>query len=176
MHTSEYGLQLVEMHGNGTNWGLGAARHAKFIREYFKTQIRQNKLETVLDWGCGKGLLGEALEGLKVTNYDPGVPEFSTVPEGTFDLVVATHVLEHIEPELLDSTLHELDRLMRRYGFFEVPHQPAIQWLPDGRNAHLTVQDHHWWKKKLRAIWGSQLTMLWSPERRNTRYVVNKDV
>ncbi len=71
-----------------------------------------------MDFGCGKGLQykqcikgpnrtdGPTLEeywGIKVTKYDPAVPEFAKEPEGKFDLVICSHVLGTVPIKDLDD-------------------------------------------------------------------------
>jgi hypothetical protein len=57
-------------------------------------------------------------------------------------------VLEHIEPELLDNVLDDLQRVVEYFGFFTVHTGPAVKVLSDGRNAHLTQEDYTWWMPK----------------------------
>lgn len=38
---------------------------------------------------------------------------------------------------------------MRNTGFFTISTVPAIKKLPDGRNAHLIVEDYRWWLPKI---------------------------
>lgn len=78
----------------------------KFLRPHaneIKNIIERLGIKSILDYGCGKGKQylwanddGETLEelwGVKVTKYDPAVPEFEADPQGKFDLVICTHVL-----------------------------------------------------------------------------------
>ena len=76
---------------------------------------------SVLDYGAGQGTLSAALRdlGYRVTEYEPGIPEKAEIPEGPFDAVVTTDVLEHVEPECIDDVLDYLHRVAR-YGMFAV--------------------------------------------------------
>jgi hypothetical protein len=67
--------------------------------------------------------------------------------------VVCTDVLEHVEPEYLDSVLDELQRVTRNVGFFVVHTGAAMNHLPDGRNAHLIQQPPEWWLPKIIQRW-----------------------
>jgi hypothetical protein len=60
-------------------------------------------------------------------------------------------VLEHIEPELLDTVLDDLQRVTMGLGIFTVHTGPAVKVLPDGRNAHLIQQPAQWWLPKFLA-------------------------
>lgn len=102
----------------------------------------------LLDYGCGKQALKDALgivEGY--VPYDPAIPGIDAPPVPT-DLVVCTDVLEHVEPEMLDAVLDDLQRVTR-IGFFAVHTGAALNHLPDGRNAHLIQEPARWWLPKI---------------------------
>jgi len=106
--------------------------------------------KTVLDYGCGKGFLGEILGHPDwLREYDPAIPGKETAPLTVSDLVVCTDVLEHIEPDLLDSVLEHINQCARSLVFIVISVIPATKNLPDGRNAHVSLHDADWWKKKL---------------------------
>ena len=73
----------------------------KFLKRYaadIGTIVKERGCYTILDLGCGKASIYkerdlEAEWGVKVTKYDPAVPEFAEEPQGKFDLVICTHVL-----------------------------------------------------------------------------------
>jgi hypothetical protein len=99
---------------------------------------------TILDYGCGKQTLQLALPNLKITGYDPAIPELSALPE-SHDLVVCTDVLEHIEPAYLRNVLNDLVRVVNTVGLVVVSTRPAEKVLDDGRNAHLIQQSPADW-------------------------------
>jgi hypothetical protein len=105
---------------------------------------------TVLDYGCGKCTLKQALDDLGLPlrgdwyNYDPCIAEHAKEPPAC-DLVVCTDVLEHIEPELLEDVLRDLQAKTRKAAFFVIHIGPAKKVLPDGRNAHLIQEHPIWW-------------------------------
>lgn len=91
-------------------------------RHLIKDIIDEFGIETILDYGCGKGKqyyenndeLGQSLEqywGIVTTKYDPGVRKFSKEPRGKFDLVICVQVLGSIPR---DDIPWVVDRL---YGF-----------------------------------------------------------
>lgn len=168
MLTDDYKRLLQATHATSTTWGSGGHRHLQAIIE-----LIDDETKTALDYGCGRATLSAVLSPiLNVTNYDPGIAQHATKPEGRFDLVVCTHVLEHVEPQQLQATLEEIDNYMIRYGFFEVPHVKANQLLADGRNAHLTIEDRMWWLGTLQLVW-PQATMT-VVKHTTTRYEVRK--
>lgn len=118
-----------------------------------------NKFEVtdLLDYGAGKMRLWTALmEQGKVRRefayraYEPADPKHCATPEPA-DMVACIDVLEHVEPECLESVLDDLQRLTKRVGLFTVHTEPAKKTLPDGRNAHLTQRGMIWWLPKFLA-------------------------
>jgi hypothetical protein len=111
---------------------------------------------SVLDYGCGQGTLMKKLRTLvpssvRLSEYDPAVDGKQMLPSFA-DLVVSTDVLEHIEPERLETVLKHLDMLARKAIFVVVATRPSNKTLPDGRNAHLIVESGDWWAAKFRSM------------------------
>jgi len=107
---------------------------------------------TLLDYGCGSETLEMLLPpitGLEAKLYDPCIPELSTPPEPA-DIVVCTDVLEHVEPECLENVLDDLKRLTKKVAFLSISTRRANKSYPDGQNCHLIVEDHDWWRPKLK--------------------------
>lgn len=100
----------------------------------------------ILDYGCGKSTLSNNLP-FAIQQYDPSIKKYSSRPVAA-DIVVCTDVLEHIEPEHLDSVLDDLKSLTRKVAFFTVATRPAKKTLADGRNAHLLQHGVDWWLPK----------------------------
>ena len=154
--SDEYRALMIKTHEMYPQWGNGGKRHYNPLVDL----IRANKFETVLDFGCGVGLIGNTLLAQKVLKpeqlqmYDPGMPQYSAPPRPA-DLVICTDVLEHVEPEHLDGTLTFLRFLAGKMAYFNIGVTPAAKILPDGRNAHLIVQPPVWWEEKLSQHWSS---------------------
>lgn len=129
-----------------------------FYEDSIRQVIEDFNIKSVLDYGCGKGRLKAALGDI-VREYDPAIPGKDAPPERA-DLVVCTDVLEHIEPERLDSVLEHI-RQLGAFAYFVIATRPADKNLPDGRNAHLIVKDADWWKETLSSrfdiqVWNDQ--------------------
>lgn len=77
-------------------------------------------------------------------------PEWAAQPAPA-QFVACIDVLEHIEPELLENVLDDLQRVTANTGVFSVHTGPARKLLPDGRNAHLIQQPASWWLPKFMA-------------------------
>ena len=110
--------------------------------------------KSVLDYGAGKGHLGEYLftHGFvgDYRPYDPAIPIWAEAPQPS-ELVACCDVLEHIEPECLKAVLQDLQRVTLRAGVFMINLREAKKTLPDGRNAHLIVKPAEWWRERIAA-------------------------
>jgi hypothetical protein len=122
--------------------------------------------ERILDYGSGKGYqylaerLHERWGGPLPHCWDPGVRQLRTQPEiYSFDAIICTDVMEHIEEAHVDRTLDHVFSFLRKppsqrrmFAFFAIACRPAKKkTLSDGRNVHLTVKPPEWWRVKLSA-------------------------
>lgn len=136
--------------------------HVETIREL----VRETGAKHLLDYGCGKAgiyklesvtlksgaRIGPVLDywgAESIALYDPGVAEYSTLPEGTFDGVVSTDVLEHIPEEDIPWVLEEIFALAEKFVFANIASYPATKTLPNGWNAHVTVRPPGWWAERI---------------------------
>jgi hypothetical protein len=113
--------------------------------------IHHHQIHDVLDYGAGQQTLKNALKDrfdIRIKCYDPAIPELATQPS-LAELLTCTDVLEHIEPENIDSVLNHICSIASRYAFLVIPTGPAAKTLPDGRNAHLIQKPVSWWLPKL---------------------------
>ena len=143
--SNEYKVLNSKLHESRPDYGTSSAKWVRVIKDI----CLKAKSVDVLDYGCGKSLLKSGLGGAyEVSEYDPAIPGKETAPE-PHDVVVCTDVMEHIEPDCLDSVLDDLKRLTKKYLFLTVATRPAKKFLEDGRNAHLIQKDMDWWRPKL---------------------------
>lgn len=139
-----YRSVLTETHMSyGMRWGGAGKSHAETVLEF----AQQLQAFDVLDYGCGRGTLREAIP-LPVKEYDPGIPGKDKLPEPA-DLVVCTDVMEHVEPDKIDNVLKHLRTLTRKGIFLVIALTPAKLTLSDGRNAHISLHPANWWVEKL---------------------------
>jgi hypothetical protein len=116
----------------------------------------QLEATSILDYGCGQGGLGRALESscrkrcIRLAEYDPAIEGKDGRPSFA-DIVTCTDVLEHIEPANLEAVLTHLYTLARRAMFTVVALDPANKTLKDGTNAHLIQQPPDWWRERTTA-------------------------
>ncbi len=140
--TPAYRKQLNTIH-EGQRWGADGHKHVAAVRAF------ANMIEpaTILDYGCGKGTLAPAMPERRIQMYDPGIPGREGSPKPV-DMIVCTDVLEHVEPERLDSVLAHISVLASKAAYVVVATRPANLILPDGRNAHLVLRPFAWWAER----------------------------
>ena len=128
-------------------YGTTSVKNLRFIRP----EIQLLKPSLVLDYGCGQSKLIDMLElGYPATlvRYDPAIPAIAQKPSDTFDLLINVDVLEHIEDSDLDAVIAEM-RSLCRDALIIIDTKPAKKLLSDGRNAHVTIRSHDWWRERL---------------------------
>ena len=147
LYSKKYLNNLKKLHETRDSFGSKASELNKI-----KYIISTYDVKSILDYGCGKGKLIKTIKSLYPniisTGYDPGNQEFSNKPT-QHELVSCVDVLEHVEPNLLDNVIKHLDSLSEKFLYLEISCFPAKTLLPDGKNAHLTIQSPEWWKSKL---------------------------
>ena len=104
---------------------------------HIKDLVLDTKAETLLDYGCGKGLQYTKWKhhedlGIMPALYDPAVPEYENLPDGPFHGVFSTDVLEHIPEHQIPKTIEEITRRAERFVFVAICNSPAIAILPNG--------------------------------------------
>lgn len=142
--TPEYAELNRKLHETRPDYGQMGHKHQESVRGI--AQVFQ--VRSILDYGCGKQTLLEALRLPYARGYDPCVVGLDLPPQPA-DFVICTDVLEHIEPDCIDDVLNHIRSLTRRVFFTAISLRPAKKTLPDGRNTHLLVQPAKWWLLKL---------------------------
>jgi hypothetical protein len=141
--TEEYRKMQQELHKN-PDYGTASVGYAPLVAEV----IRAHSAHELLDYGAGKGRLGQTLRqqnvSITIHHYDPAIPEWSAPPRPCH-LVACIDVLEHIEPDYLVNVLDDLKRVTAGIGVFTVHTGLAVKVLADGRNAHLIQKPASWW-------------------------------
>jgi hypothetical protein len=144
---AKYG-NFYREHHRSTPYGRSGRNRINIIAARLHPEVHT----TVLDWGAGSQFMARALEdedrGFEITSYDAYVDGIDTPPEGTFDVVITTDVLEHIPYEEIDEVLDEIIGYTGTRGIHYIPSFPAQLVLPDGTNAHIIQENAEWWKDK----------------------------
>ena len=136
-----------------------AAKH-QFKEKLPKYNLVQDFLKdespnSLIDFGCAHGAMISRIKNdfsniLIVDGYDPGVKEYESFPSRQYDCLVCNDVIEHIEPEYLDSTLIAMSKLFTKSAWLIIACYPAKKVLPDGRNAHISLHTPKWWVEKIK--------------------------
>ena len=118
---------------------------------HIKDLVKDTKAESLLDFGCGKGLQYTKYNhhedlGIMPALYDPAVPEYDTLPDGPFDGIISTDVMEHIPKEQIPETFDKIFSRANKFVFLGIATAPANAILPNGDNAHCTVEPISWWE------------------------------
>lgn len=140
--SENYKEQMKELHKSGK---FGIKGHV-YVKDVMHLAV-QVDAKSILDYGCGSGTLKKNMT-LPVREYDPAIPGKDSPPLPA-DLVVCTDVLEHVEPECLEGVLNHLRCLTNKLCYAVIHLTPAMKVLPDGRNAHLILEDVPWWSMRL---------------------------
>ena len=156
--SNDYRLQNKLCHEKDPGYGSNGARWAPLVIE--KTAELRNTIIgkcRLLDYGCGQNLLWRELSTnwpdefahIKFTSYDPAIPKYSQMPQGTYDYVICTDVLEHVEPEKLNNVIDHVIRFAQYGVFFNMPYRLGNRTLPDGSPCHKTVENSIWWMRRI---------------------------
>jgi hypothetical protein len=172
------------MHQNGERF-LGMPPEQTFPgkslyphRADVKSMIARTGAVTILDYGSGKGRqydpqiirdeTGAIWPGMadywdvdEVVCYDPCYQPFSELPQGQFDGVISTDVLEHCPQEDLPWIVEEIFGYASRFVFASVACYPARKRLPNGENAHCAILPVTWWSALVNRIAGNHPGLLW---------------
>jgi len=163
MHTE--GEKFLNVGPENTFPGISLPPEAHHI----KGLIDRTGALSVLDYGSGKGkqydlrnvklATGEVVESIVdywgidyVHCYDPSYAKFSALPQGRFDGVVCTDVLEHCPEDDVQWIVTELFAYAEKFVYANVACYPAMKRLPTGENAHCTVRAPEWWLDLFRSV------------------------
>ena len=128
---------------------------SKFMKNMSETIAPLEDVNSVIDIGCGEGFIINCLNRPDITGVDISKkalniakrknPECNfctgsvydlSFKKNSFDLVLATEVLEHLEnPE---KALQEIKRISKNYCLFSVPNEPYFRTMNLLRGKNLT--------------------------------------
>jgi len=147
---NEWIEQYKQYHLENTDYGNGGC--LKFYLQHIVDLVQDWNAESLLDFGCGKaeGYLEynhHEHRGIMPSLYDPAIPEYQNLPEGTFDGVISFDVMEHIPKEQIPETFDQIFSRADKFVFLGIATSPAEAVLPNGDNAHCTVEPIGWWEE-----------------------------
>jgi hypothetical protein len=189
MHSKEYQQQLQKVHAGRPEhkkWGTTGARNfGSWVTDYINHH--NGWIKTVLDFGAGQQTLGKRVlendrTGVLWNDYDPGIPHIAddVILTQTYDLVVSSDVLEHVEPEHVEATLAQIRNCSKRAQYHHIACDPCGLILPDGRNAHLSIHTPEEWREMLEVdgwqvqYWNNELERKRGGLRRACRILLEK--
>lgn len=162
--TPEYQALLRQKHKTKPWGGGGASWIPEIVRLMIEFQLRAVNPITrepeiapsILDYGAGRHTFHDTMLWLmphvSVSEYDPGVAGIDQWPPlgyhpalGKFDLVLCTDVMEHVEEQFVNATFKRIKSVTKHAVLFNIALTPSKSLLPNGANAHLTVQSAEWW-------------------------------
>lgn len=150
--TDNYLSQLKKLH-NDKSRPRGFGGKIKDIGDFFNF-VNIWQPESILDYGCGKGVLLENFQksfpNIVIYGYDPAVEKFSSMPASIVDCIFCNDVLEHIEPQFINDVLNHINKLSKKNIWLRIDTLPARKTLPDGRNAHLIIESNDWWTSQIK--------------------------
>lgn len=148
--SKEYRDLCTRMHQE-VKWG----KHGYKYVEEFLPFLRQLGCTTLLDYGCGQNTIkryfAETDPSIEVTGYDPAIPEHAHPPTAN-QFVVCINVMEHVEEQYVPNVLRHICSLAQVGAHFTIGLTKSKKFLPDGTNAHITVQPIGWWLSKIEAL------------------------
>lgn len=162
----DYGYEYTRLHQDYPKFFAGMTLK-RYVGDIAKA-VEQHGAQRLLDYGCGKGYqylkarYHEKWGGLLPYCYDIGVRQLSERPEGTFDGVICTDMLEHIEEADVPRILADLFQYAEKFvvlGISCVPEHKDVKKLSDGRGVHVTVKPPAWWFDQITAAKREGLTV-----------------
>jgi hypothetical protein len=155
--TPEYLEMQRQMHDDyGDDYGRSGGEHAPRVFMAAAQVLRKVGECRVLDYGAGKGVLQRAIlqafpevPGISYHQYDPCVPGIDSPPDKA-EVVFCGDVMEHVEPECVNTVLRHIRDLTKKVAIFVISLRTAGKALPDGRNAHISLHGADWWRSYLK--------------------------
>jgi hypothetical protein len=157
--SGDYKNALLDRHER-SEWGvtggvLSGESVVNFLREH-------PEIETVLDYGCGEGTLRAYVEAQGIvkpwTMYDPGMRGLDEKPNGKFDLVITTDVLEHVEPHMTMAVLNELRGFTNKFLYNDIACYYTGRYFDSGpyigQDLHINLMVPDEWAVKLASLEG----------------------
>jgi hypothetical protein len=149
---SEEYRRVLEIEHARSQWGVTGWGHAPHVYKI----MQQEGICSLLDYGAGQGKLGHWFDKnaphIDLRQYEPGIPNLAAMPEPA-EMVACIDVMEHVEPHCVIDVMDHIQSIAQRRVYFNISLRLAGRILNDGRNAHLTIKSHKWWRALLKERW-----------------------
>lgn len=127
--------------------------YANKIREL----IDAYRIETLLDYGCGNGVLYEngtlpkvfGLQRKNIFLYDKYVPRYSGLTDYKVDATLCIDVAEHVPRHRLDEMFTAIFLRTRKLFIMASCSRAAQKSFPDGTNVHVTIENYSFWTRQV---------------------------
>lgn len=148
LYTDEHRSKHEHAYVNNPNWGNNYPYMFNLANDQTVTHIdlvEQIKPTSLLDYGCGNGLILNDFTDIVTYGYDPFVEKYSTYPTIPCDLVLSFNALSHVEPQYFDTVLNDLKFLTKKHLVVNVmigPLHPerTKDWYVEKFSQHFTIQ------------------------------------
>lgn len=117
--------------------------------------VRDTESKTLLDYGCGRGLqysdmkVHEIWGNIMPVLYDPAIPAIHRKPEGQFDGVICTDVMEHIPESATMEVLEEIYNYANKFVMLAIALDGSKTLLSNGDSVHINPKPVNWWMPRL---------------------------
>ncbi|MFA5358409.1 MAG: class I SAM-dependent methyltransferase [Patescibacteria group bacterium] len=166
--------KTIEVTFNYTKHSQPQGQRKKEIENFYQTllkEINNLQIENIIDIGCGEGFTLDRIQKSSINKELVGIdsslvavnlgkelfPQLDLrlgniyqlpFPDKSFDLVVCTEVLEHLENP--SQALQEIVRMAKKYIILSVPHEPFFSLRNILQGKHLkrlgnTPGHINWW-------------------------------
>ena len=134
---------------------LEPLRHKSYLKKVFQ----KFNIKTVLDYGSGKGNWNKEIDGqenlkdfLKLDEIIQFEPSLNKNDKKRCDCSICFDVLEHIFISDIPYVIHDVFSYSKKLVVINVACYEASALLPNGENAHITVNEPEWWYEKIAEI------------------------
>jgi hypothetical protein len=162
----KYLEQYRNLHGQGRFPGRSMMQWVPQIADL----VAEFKSTKLLDYGCGEGRQWshervQNVLGVEIpTLFDPCTDAWSARPQGLFDGVICTDVMEHVPDGELKGVVEDIAGFATQWAFISVCCRQANLKFEDGTNIHVTIHPFDWWKEFLQPHFKSaRLVLVESP-------------
>lgn len=134
--------------------GMMRSKTVLVHKDFIKRMIDYTSTKTILDYGSGNAAsykedLLDKEWGVIPTFYDPAITEYDILPDGPFDGVISTAVLEHIPEDEIDEAFENIFSRATKMVALTISNRPHSVKLRDMTSIHCTVKPEEWWIERI---------------------------